>query len=93
MPIDEAKVSDAVRQCVELCRGKRTGEMFPTIRKFMSSLASAGNWTSVELRIFEADVTRTIIFGPSRGAVFAGAARAVPGGKQAIGAQAGVTTV
>jgi len=88
MPIDETKVSDAVRECVELCRRQRTGGIFPAIRQFMSSLAAAGNWTSVELRIFEADVTRTIIFGPSRGAVFAGAGKAAPGGNQAIAPRA-----
>jgi hypothetical protein len=73
MPIDQAKINDAIHECVDLCRDKRAGEIFPTIREFMKSLTSAGSWTAEELRAFEGAVNRALIFGLSRGMVYGSA--------------------
>jgi hypothetical protein len=45
-----AVLSEAVRQCIDLCREKRTGEIFSGIRAFTKSLESSGEWTATELR-------------------------------------------
>jgi hypothetical protein len=90
MPIDEAKVSDAVRECLAFCRDKKAAEIFSKIRESIKSLVSTGRWTATELRAFESEVNRVLIFGPSQGAVYGGAKR-MPGGNQATAPQAGVT--
>jgi hypothetical protein len=92
MPIDEAKVSDAVQECMEFCRNKTAAEMFPKIREFMKSLTLSGQWTATELRAFEGEVNRVLIFGPSQGAIYGGGAKRMPGGNQATAPQASVTT-
>jgi hypothetical protein len=72
MPFDEVKISQAINRCLDVCRHKKPKEVFPVIKNVLKSLTSGGGWTTTELRCFEREVYRALIFGPSQGGILAG---------------------
>jgi len=58
----DKKISDAVCECLHLCRDLTPGQITATIRDFLKRLPADG-WQPAEVRAVESGVRRVLIFG------------------------------
>jgi len=77
---DESNINDAIRACIEHCRGKLPRQLVPAIKKFLEELSVGGKWKPEELRTIEDGVRKYLIFGVLDGAIYAGDATNQPAG-------------
>jgi hypothetical protein len=75
--MDLERVNQAIRDCLQLCRGK--GDVLPVIAGFMAGLKAAGQWRHEEIRAVDVGVLK-VLQGIMAGAVYPGDATNQPPG-------------